>query len=55
MKVRLPFGGGFGKVFRVGSQAMNFNTQVFYNAVQPDDFPSANVEWRFQLNFLFPK
>ena len=51
----VPFGGGFGKVFRVGSQAMNFNTQLFYNAVRPDDFPSSNVEWRFQLNFLFPK
>jgi hypothetical protein len=51
----VPFGGGFGKVFRVGSQAMNFNTQIFYNAVKPDDFPSSNIEWRFQLNFLFPK
>jgi len=48
-------GGGFGKVFRIGNQTMNFNTQVFYNAVRPDDFPSANFEWRFQLNFLFPK
>jgi len=51
----VPFGGGFGKVFRIGSQAMNFNTQLFYNAVRPDDLPSANVEWRFQLNFLFPR
>ena len=51
----VPFGGGFGKVFRVGSQPMNFNTQVFYNAVRPDTLPNANVEWRFQLNFLFPK
>jgi hypothetical protein len=51
----VPFGGGFGKVFRVGSQMMNFNTQVFYNAVRPDTAPSANLEWRIQLNFLFPK
>ena len=51
----VPFGGGFGRVFRVGSQAMNFNTQVFYNAVRPDTAPSANLEWRIQLNFLFPK
>lgn len=51
----VPFGGGFGKIFRVGSQAMNFNSQIFYNAVKPDTAPSANLEWRFQLSFLFPK
>ena len=51
----VPFGGGVGKVFRIGSQAMNFNTQLFYNAVTPDTFPGANLEWRFQLNFLFPR
>jgi len=51
----VPFGGGFGRVFRVGSQALNFNTQLFYNAVRPDTAPSANLEWRFQLAFLFPK
>ena len=51
----VPFGGGFGKVFRVGSEAMNFNTQVFYNVVRPDTAPSSNLEWRMQLSFLFPK
>jgi len=51
----VPFGGGFGKVFRVGSQPLNFNTQLFYNAVRPDTVPRANMEWRFQLSFLFPK
>lgn len=51
----VPFGGGFGRVFRVGSQPLNFNTQLFYNAVRPDTVPSANMEWRFQLSFLFPK
>ncbi len=51
----VPFGGGFGKVFRVGSQPLNFNTQLFYNAVRPDTVPRAKMEWRFQLSFLFPK
>ena len=51
----VPFGGGFGKVFVVGTRPMNFNTQLFYNAVRPDTFPSSKVEWRFQLSFLFPK
>jgi hypothetical protein len=39
----VPFGGGFGKVFRVGSQAMNFNTQLFYNAVRPDTAKPAPI------------
>lgn len=51
----VPFGGGFGRVFRVGDQAMNFNSQVFYNAVRPDTAPSANLEWRIQFSLLFPK
>ena len=27
----VPFGGGIGKVFKIGKQPMNINTQVFYN------------------------
>ena len=50
----IPFGGGFGKVFRLGGlPPMNFNIQVFYNVENPDIGP----EWsaRFQLALLFPK
>jgi hypothetical protein len=47
----VPLGGGFGKVFRVGSRPMNFNTQVFYNVEHPD----LGAEWqlRLQLALLF--
>lgn len=49
----VPFGGGFGKIFRIGKQPINFNTQAFYNAVKPDFGP--DWQWRVQLQFMFPK
>lgn len=49
----VPFGAGFGKIFRIGKQPMNFNTQAFYNAVKPDFGP--DWQFRFQLQFMFPK
>jgi hypothetical protein len=52
-KWTVPFGGGFGKIFRIGNQPMNAQVQAFYYAKKPD-FGS---DWtlRFQLQFLFPK
>lgn len=49
----IPLGGGGGKVFRVGKQPLNFQTQAFYNVEHPD----TGAEWslRLQLQFLFPK
>ncbi|MEP0134521.1 MAG: hypothetical protein ABJJ25_13460 [Eudoraea sp.] len=49
----VPFGAGFGKIFRIGKQPMNFNTQAFYNAVKPGFGP--DWQWRVQLQFMFPK
>jgi hypothetical protein len=51
--VLLPVGGGLGRVFKVSSQAINANVQVYYHAVQPDFAPEASL--RLQLTFLFPK
>jgi len=53
-KWTVPLGGGFGRVFKMGEQAMNAQVQAFYNVENPDDF---GPEWqlRFQLQFLFPK
>lgn len=53
-KWTVPLGGGFGRVFRAGTQNMNAQMQAFYNVESPDDFGS---EWqlRLQLQFLFPK
>ena len=49
----VPFGGGFGKVFKVGKLPINFNAHVYYNSIRPDSYG----EWstRFQLQFLFPR
>ncbi|MEN8779570.1 MAG: hypothetical protein ABF292_00585 [Desulfobacterales bacterium] len=49
----IPFGGGIGKIFRIGKQPMNFNMQAFYNVEKPDN--GADWQLRFQLQFLFPK
>ena len=51
--VMLPVGGGVGRVFTVGAQAVNAQVQGFYNAVRPDFAPQASL--RLQLTFLFPK
>jgi hypothetical protein len=49
----IPFGGGGGKVFRVGSQPININAHVYYNAVKPENMGV----WasRIQVQFMFPK
>ncbi len=52
-KWTVPFGGGIGKVFRIGKQPMNINTQVFYNVQRPTN--GARWQWRFQIQLLFPK
>ncbi len=49
----VPFGGGFGKIFRIGNQPMNAQVQAFYNAV--DTTASGDWSIRFQLQFLFPQ
>jgi hypothetical protein len=49
----VPVGGGVGRIFKVGGQAMNAQAQGFYNVERPEFGP----DWimRFQLQFLFPK
>jgi hypothetical protein len=49
----VPFGGGLGKIFKIGKQPMNANIQAFYNAETPEFDPDWTL--RFQLQFLFPK
>ena len=50
----VPFGGGVGKVFRLGSQPINSSLQAYYNVVSPDD---AGADWqlRIQVQLLFPR
>ena len=52
-KWTVPFGGGAGRVFRVGKQALNTSLQAYYNVERPTFGP--NWQLRFQINFLFPK
>ena len=50
----VTFGGGLGKVFRLGSRPLNANAQAFYNVTAPDDL-GADWQFRFQLQLLFPQ
>jgi len=49
----VPFGGGIGKIFKIGSQPVNGQVSGYYNAVAPD--LGADWQLRLQLQFLFPK
>lgn len=49
----IPFGGGLGKIFRIGKQPMNASMQADYNVEKPDN--GADWQLRVQLQFLFPK
>lgn len=52
-KWTIPFGGGVGKIFKIGKQPMNAQVQAFYNVEKPDFGPDWQL--RVQLQFLFPK
>ena len=49
----VPFGGGVGRIMKLGFQPVNISTQLYGNAVHP----TAGSSWslRMQIAFLFPK
>ena len=49
----VPFGGGVGKIFRIGKQPINASAAAYYNVEKPDF--GADWQMRFQVQFLFPK
>jgi hypothetical protein len=49
----VPFGGGVGKIFRIGKQPVNAQVSAYYNVEKPTD--GADWQLRAQLQFLFPK
>ena len=49
----VPFGGGLGKIFRIGKQPLNATAQAYYNVEKPANGPDWQL--RLQLQFLFPK
>ena len=48
----IPFGGGVGRVFKIGDQPVNAQIAAYYNAVRPND--AAHWQLRAQFAFLFP-
>jgi len=52
----VPFGLGFGRLFRMGKQPVNAQLGYYYNAVRPTGAaPSGPHTVRFQIQLLFPK
>jgi len=49
----VPLGGGVGRVFKIGKQAINSRLEAYYNVVQPDGAPDWSFAFTWQ--FLFPK
>ena len=49
----VPIGGGFGRVFRIGSQPVNAQAQLFYNLEKPDIVGDWSL--RLQFQFMFPR
>ncbi|HCB49179.1 MAG TPA: neuromedin U [Chloroflexi bacterium] len=49
----VPLGGGVGKLFKIGNQAINARTEAYYNIEKPDGAP--DWQWGFTIQFLFPK
>ena len=49
----VPFGGGVGKIFRIGKQPLNAQVSAYYNV----EAPASGADWqlRLQLQMLFPK
>lgn len=49
----VPFGGGVGKIFRIGKQPLNAQVSAYYNVEKPAS--GADWELRLQLQMMFPK
>ena len=49
----IPIGGGFGKMFKIGKQAMNSKLEAYYNVEKPNGAPDWQMS--FTIQFLFPK
>jgi hypothetical protein len=52
-KWTVPVGGGVGRIFRIGKQAVNAQFQYFYNVEKPDHVGDWSIRMQFQL--MFPK
>jgi hypothetical protein len=50
----IPFGGGIGKIFRIGKQPVNAGVHGYYNAIHPENLPYPEWTLRAQVQFMFP-
>ncbi len=51
----VPFGGGIGRIMKLGAQPVNVGVQAYYNANRPDTTPSPTWQLKFQFSLLYPK
>jgi len=51
----VPFGGGIGRIMRLGFQPVNVSVQAYGNVKRPDVAPSPTWQLKFTIAFLFPK
>jgi hypothetical protein len=49
----VPLGGGAGRVFKIGKQAINSRLEAYYNVEKPTGAPDYSITFTWQ--FLFPK
>ncbi len=49
----VPFGGGIGRIMKLGNQPVLLTTQFYGNAVHPQSTPAWSM--KLQISFLFPK
>jgi hypothetical protein len=49
----VPLGGGFGRIFTIGNQAINSRLEAYYNVERPAGAPDRQLSFTWQ--FLFPK
>jgi len=49
----VPLGGGVGKIFNIGKQAMNTRIEAYSNVEKPEGAPDWVLSWTLQ--FLFPR
>ncbi len=49
----VPLGGGVGRIYKIGKQAVNNRIEFYYNIEKPDSAP--DWSWSFTFQFLFPK
>jgi hypothetical protein len=51
----VPFGGGIGRIMKLGNQPVNVGIQAYYNAKRPETVPSPTWQLKLQFSLLYPK